>query len=489
MVLALTLLLAMPVGTFLALMLFRTNIWGRKFLWIALGSQIAIPLYVFAGGWSAGFGFQGWTNILGFRLTDYVGNSEAGSWGALLAVTAIHSFAAIPWVAMLLSIGLLWVNRSEEEQGLIDGGLVHLFVRVILPKCRIWLAASALSCLVPVATEMVVSNLYQLPTLTEQVYLDHTLGELSPLTYVSSFFFCMLPMAIALLLVLRRAPKLSDMQHKESFFAASVYSLGSWRIAMSLIAWAIMIFLVGLPWFNLVFKSGWTPIIDGDQTSYTWTLERFLTTVDEAITLNGSQYYWSSLLALAASLFALASSLLCFGMFRGNWRWLPAAFCLLLLSVPGPLVGSILIWVLNRSEPAFLGQLYDSTLTAPVLAQQFRLLPFAWLLTCLTFASISPRTWEQADLDELRGIQLLWQVVLPQTKYRWLAIWLLLFVLSFGELSCSILVMPPGVSTISNRLFEFLHFGMRHKDSGICLVLMLFGWAVSYVFWKTLSDR
>ena len=49
-----------PLGTVLAVLLMRTDVYGRRALAVALGSQLAVPLYVFAGSWNAGVGSQGW---------------------------------------------------------------------------------------------------------------------------------------------------------------------------------------------------------------------------------------------------------------------------------------------------------------------------------------------------------------------------------------------------------------------------------------------
>ena len=152
-------------------------------------------------------------------------------------------------------------------------------------------------------------------------------------------------------------------------------------------------------------------------------------------------------------------------------------------------MGVLCIYLLNRTEPIFLGQLYDQTLAAPVLAQQFRLLPLAWLFALGIFASIDGRSWELAKLEGFSTFQIVRTLVWPQTGSRWLVAWMILALMSVGELSTTILVLPPGVTTLSMRLFEMLHFGMRHQDSGLCLALIFLGWLAAFVAWKTLIDR
>ena len=115
---------------------------------------------------------------------------------------------------------------------------------------------------------------------------------------------------------------------------------------------------------------------------------------------------------------------------------------LLMIGTPGVLVGVMGIFVFNRSEPEFLGQLYDQTLTVPVLAQQFRLLPMAWMLTLGVLATIDRRSWELARSDGLSMWQTIRTVVLPQTSQSWIVAWILLALVSVGELSTTILVLP-----------------------------------------------
>ena len=488
-------IVAIPAGLALAIFLLRTDVVGRKMAWIVLGSQIAVPLYVFAGGWSAGVGIQGWMSVfrvwfpasLARGLPDAASYSDTAS---LLAVAMVHALAAIPWVALLAAFGLLWSDRSQEELALLDGGWRGLVWRGLLPRLRPWILAAGIWCAVPVMTEMVVSNLFQVPTLAELIYLDASRGTMTPLTYLTATGLCMAPLGLAIAIWVRSACPWNELNLRNSHFPAQVVELGRWRLPISSACWTCLFLLVGLPLVNLVAKAGWKPTtgVDG-QTSYGWGVDRFLTTCWESLSLFRTEIYWSLILGMAASAIALALASLIYAATGRRLRWIVGFAMALLIAIPGPLVGMLVIWGMNRSDPSWLGLVYDQTLTAPILAQQARLLPVAWVLVNGIIASISTASWEQSRLDGLGHFAQLRFVVLPQTGPLWLATSLLLGVLSIGELSCTILVLPPGVTTVSMRLFEMLHFGMRHQDSGLCGLLLGCGWCVSLVFWKTLRDR
>jgi iron(III) transport system permease protein len=482
-------LIAVPVGAVLAVLLVRTNVQGRKILWIALGSQLAVPLYVFAGGWSAGFGLQGWCNLarhLGPNGVEAMQSSVA----LLLAVAAIHALAAIPWVCLIISLGLLWTDRNQEEAALLEGDWRLTLSQVVLPKLRPWLWASSLWSIVPILTEMVVTNLYQVPTVAEQVYLDASRSNTSPVTYIAAIGLCMLPLFVAAYWIQRSFPPWQDVLSRAQHFHAQPLQLRGWRIPLTVLAWASVLLMVGLPMINLTAKAGWQPrtLADGT-TSYGWSLVRFATTLSESLTMHTQEFYWTAMLASASSSLALLVASLGYVATRRFGRMWAHAGMLLLISIPGPLAGMLVIALLNRDVPAFLGQLYDRTIAAPVLAQQFRLLPMAWLMVNTLVAAIPSQSWELAKLDGFNQRQLICFVLWPQSGWRFVAVAWLLAVISAGELSSSILVLPPGVTTVSMRLFEMLHFGMRHQDSGLCGILLLLGWCTSLVFWKTLKER
>ncbi len=492
-VLGLSTVLAVPIGALLAIALQRSNMHGRSWAWVALGSQLALPLYVFAGGWSAGMGLQGWmrwrgSSLLGLAIFGSAIESGAGS---IVAVSAIHALAAIPWVCIIVSMGLIWAHRSQEEAAIVDGGQWQLLQAGLWPKLRIWIAASCLWCAMPVLTEMVVTNLYQVPTVAEQIYLDASRGSISSWTYISSVLLCMLPIVAVGLLISRYSPKWSDVAASLNHFRGRAMELGKYRVLVSSLAWTMVLLLVVLPMINLLIKAGWKPYVDTlGLTHYGWSAGRLLTTVRESLTLYSAEFYWSAMLAGCSTLMALGLATICRLCSRSRVAQIAVSLlALVMLAVPGPLVGMLIIALMNRSQPAWLGTLYDTTLAAPMLAQQFRLFPLSWLLSLTILGSVSTQTWEQAELDGLRGMPLFSKIVWPQTWSRWLIAAMILVVLSIGELSCSILVLPPGVTTLSMRLFEMLHFGMRHQDSGLCGVLIVLGWLISLASWKTLSER
>ena len=104
---------------------------------------------------------------------------------------------------------------------------------------------------------MVVTNLYQVPTLAEQVYLDISLGTATGMTYAVSVGLCMVPLLILAGLLRRQLPSLSTLASHMAEHPPRRLPLGRWRWPLSLLAWAIVLGIVGVPLANLLLKAGW----------------------------------------------------------------------------------------------------------------------------------------------------------------------------------------------------------------------------------------
>lgn len=465
---------------------------------MALASQLAVPLYVFAGGWSAGVGLQGW-----MQITHWLGPTGVGwmqSWlGSLLAVSLIHALAAIPWTVLILSVGLVTNDRAEEEMAMLDGGWPYLVRFLWLPRLRIWLLIACLWCCISLLTEMVVTNLYMFNTIAELVYLDFSRDTSSPMTYFAAAGLSILPIFLVGILIAQWLPKWNRVLVKPAHFISMPLPLGRWRAFVSLVVWVFVLILVGLPIINLLVKAGWQPVpLDNGLVSYGWSTGRFLQTLKEAFTLFQSEYYWSFLLAACSTSVAVAASVILYGISskpsnvfepQKVVRYGIHGLMLILIATPGPLAGAWVTDLLNRPSPEWLGRAYTSTLAAPILAQQFRLLPLSWLIVCGILASIPRQSRDMARSDGLSRYQITRVVIWPQTWTYWLGMILLLACISIGELSCSINVLPPGVTTTAMRLFEILHFGTRHQDSAICFLLILVGWLTAYVMRWSVEER
>jgi iron(III) transport system permease protein len=77
-----------------------------------------------------------------------------------------------------------------------------------------------------------------------------------------------------------------------------------------------------------------------------------------------------------------------------------------------------------------------------------------------------------------------WLVAWPQRRFGLAAAWLAVFASATGDLACSILVVPPGVTTVPIRVFGLIHAGVDDQVAGLCLLMFVgVAVAVAAVLW------
>jgi iron(III) transport system permease protein len=155
---------------------------------------------------------------------------------------------------------------------------------------------------------------------------------------------------------------------------------------------------------------------------------------------------------------------------RGGWRSVPG---LLLASAGaatmGPLVGVTIIQWMGASHLPWMIWAYDRTVLAPVLAATWRCLPLTVLLCWFAFAGLSEHLVDAARVDGAGALRRLMSVGVRSRQAALAAAWFVALALASGELSASILVVPPGVTTVSIRVFGLLHAGVGNQAAALCL--------------------
>jgi iron(III) transport system permease protein len=165
-------------------------------------------------------------------------------------------------------------------------------------------------------------------------------------------------------------------------------------------------------------------------------------------------------IAYVAARGALSRSLLS----RGWWLAITIP-----MALPGPLVGIGLITLWNRPGWASLG-IYGSR-WMPVLAALARYAPLGALFLTAAMRRINPLHLEAAELLQTSRLRSWLLVRLPLLAPGLVASAGLVFCLTLSELSATLLVAPPGQSTLAIRIYNYLHYGASGTVAGLTLVL------------------
>ncbi|HEU5090774.1 MAG TPA: ABC transporter permease subunit, partial [Roseiflexaceae bacterium] len=121
------------------------------------------------------------------------------------------------------------------------------------------------------------------------------------------------------------------------------------------------------------------------------------------------------------------------------------------------------------------------SLAAPGLALLVRVLPLATLVLWYALRSVPSETLEAAQLEGAGPWKRLLAIALPQRTAAVGVAWLVAFAVAMGDLAATILVVPPGVMTVANLLFDRLHGAQEDDVAGIALSLVLLFAAMALV--------
>jgi iron(III) transport system permease protein len=479
--------LTLPAGTAAAVLLYRSDLPGRRWLRALIVVALFVPLPLFASAWQAALGSGGWLPLDLWRTVapDDPDFSPTGvtwkPWARGLAAAAwVHAIAALPWVVWLVGQGLCWVEPELEEDARLSVGPWRVLWRVTLPRAGAAVGAAALWVAVQAATEITVTDMMQVRTFAEEVYTQAATPEAPDL--LARAVAVSLPGAAATVLLVLAAARLAGRSLpplRTSARPTPLVRLGLWRWPVAALVAAAVAVLAGIPVGSLVWKAGqggsppaWSASVTEDYLRLAYAAHRGLIAAD----LAG---------AAATGVVTAAVALLACWLARGSGWFYAAALGLAALAwaLPGPVVGlGLKDWIarLMAAEdtvggPGWLaGALYQGPSLLPALwAAGLRTFPYALALLWPAVRLLPVELTEAARADgatpfwELRHS--VWPLAAPAYGRAALAV----TVLALGELSAGKLVATPGGETFAHEVFKRMHYGVTNHLAALCLVLLM----------------
>jgi iron(III) transport system permease protein len=463
--------LSLPPGAALALLIYRTNLPGRRWLRSLLILMLFVPPYLQVAGWEAGFGLQGW--FCRMVYPDQAMAVLAGWRGAIWTQSLVN----VPWIVLLLGAALANIPAELELQASMYGSAWRVLQWVTLPLLRGALVASALGVFVLAANDVSIADVYQIHTFAEEIYTGFALGDtLSdvPLRTLPGMFL-IAGLAIAALLACSHV----------SQFRLAEGSCQSWQLDVrpfAAVLWLVlggwMALLVCVPISSLVYQAGLQIVAEGEARIRTWSLAKAVTMVATSPARFSQEYAWSFALAQLTSVGVLATSVVLAWRSRTSTTTRVLSWVLMLtgLVLPGPLLALLLGRLLNQPSWEVLHYAYDRTLLLPWLTLSVRLLPFGYLIAELVMRRVPQNSLDLAAVEGAMRWQILRYAVWPHVASSLGWLWLILLALTVADLSVSILAVPPGVTTIAIRIFNLVHYGVTDQLAALCLgTMILFG--------------
>lgn len=115
----------------------------------------------------------------------------------------------------------------------------------------------------------------------------------------------------------------------------------------------------------------------------------------------------------------------------------------------------------------------------PSLACATRFTPFATLVLLAQLRRLPWMLFEAALILQPNWWRRFWSVEIPLLTPGLLAAAGVVFAASLGELGATIMVIPPGQSTLTLRIYNYLHYGASEVVAGVCLLLVVIMLTVS----------
>jgi iron(III) transport system permease protein len=461
-----TVCVALPVGTAAAVLLYRTDLPGRRLLRAFTILTLFVPLSVLATAWQLALGGAGlWTGA-GQRWAE-----------GLAPAICVHAVAALPWIILIVGHGLRWVEPELEEDALLAAGPWRVLWYVTLPRSRGVIVAAAVWVALQVSGEVAVTDLMRVDTLAREVYNEFSLGANDA---VARAVLMSLPLVIAASAAVFWG--LTRLDRVLPPLAAALAEPRPLRLGWLRWAWFVVVlgmigFFCGVPLASLVWKTG----LSGYPGEWSWSA--FETVFSKTMHAEGWLIGKSIVMAgLSAALAASIGLLLCWlALDAPGFR--RAVFVLIAVTwvVPGPILGlglkATIQALVDAGAPRVLTvPLYYGPSPLPVLwAQILHFLPCAVVGLWPVVRLLPPELRDSMRVDGATPVQELRHLVWPLVRRAWLALAVVITALALGEIGAvAMRVETPDWVTFAHELFNRMHFGQPPDVAALCLVLLVF---------------
>src|SRR3954452_13186207 len=168
---ALTCAIALPIGTLLALAIFKTDVPGRRTAAVLLVAMLFLPIYLVTGAWDAGFGVQGWFTMS--TNAHLLHEPLLAGWRAAIWV---HALGAVPWVVVIVGASLRAVESELEEDAATCATPARVLWYVSARRALVGICLAGVWIAIVTTTEISVTDFFQVRTFAEEIYTQSALG-------------------------------------------------------------------------------------------------------------------------------------------------------------------------------------------------------------------------------------------------------------------------------------------------------------------------
>ncbi len=430
--------LALFLGVSYAVLLERVLLPARSFMAAAYIIPILIPSYIQAIVWDSFFNAT--RNL--FYISPF--------WAATLCLALSY----FPYITLIVVGGLQGIDQASEEAGLLQRGKFPTLIGITLPLVRPHIITGALFVFVFSIIDFGVPDIFRLRVYPVEIFVQFS-GLYNEKAAIVLSYPLLIIMAFLILLQMKfmLGKNYIGFSHVERriFFWTS----GQAKFIGTIFICFILGMSTMVPLVILMGKAGSISIF---------------------VNILKNSWYslcYSILLAFFATLimtilaFWIAYSLE--RMSQGKRKFLGEYLTQLPFVMPPILLGIALIRIWNQPFSAWF---YQTPLMI-IMGYVAHYIPFPIRALSSAFKQIDPHLEDAAYLTTQNRIRIIVRIILPLIKKGILAAFFIGFVLSLSDLGVTLLIIPPGPSTIPIESYNFMHYGAENKVAALCLILVI----------------
>lgn len=205
----------------------------------------------------------------------------------------------------------------------------------------------------------------------------------------------------------------------------------------------------------------------------------------DAISGSSNDYIFSF-----TSAFIAAFGMTCFSILLAYASQLSSKFRVIIrwaliiqFSLPGTIAGLGIIGYYQN-----FGGLFDFTGVPTIHLFFFRYLPIAYFILDMGFRQFSDDDIAVVRLESKRHLDLMRQLILPNLKPFLLISFLFTAILSLNELSGSIMTVPPGRTTITIVIYNYLHYGSSNVVVGLAMTNLILNLLLAGILFNWIKE-
>ena len=422
------------VGTLLAILLHKTNLYARTLWLILLVIPLLLPPYIIAYGW---YGLVGRQSMIGQYLFGFTGTA----W-VLFSV-----YVAIP--TLLISLFLRQVNPHLEEVGLLTCSWGCVLKNITLPLIQPAIVFSFLLVFILSISELSVPNF-----LRYDVFVLHSFTQFSAFYDFQTATIDTMPLLLIILVILWLGYALPKRPLRFQNNATMLQlDVSSYQLRLNGIMFLLFMVLMGLPLWGLLSH------ID---------VSSFMTAFEKSYPAIRQSLFYATIASLILLFLGFVSAYIMVYKSIKAWHWIQAVI-LFLFILSSILLGIALILFWNRPATNFI----YGTSRIVFMAYGLKYLFLSSSIIQLKLKQIPSVLIEAATLSGASSRQILGYIILPLSKEALVVSTLIGFIFTLRESTLMMLVSPAGSTTLPLYIMTQMANGKEGIIASLCLIMIL----------------